>query len=110
MRHWLVKSEPDVYSFADLMADRNRTTKWHGVRNFQARNLLREMRQGDAVLFYHSSCEPPHVAGVARVVREAYRTTRPGTRAPSTTTRRRRRRTRAGTWSTCRASARCRRR
>lgn len=72
MRHWLVKSEPDVYSFDDLMRDRDRTTDWHGVRNFQARNLLREMKSGDAVLFYHSSCEPPHVAGIARVVREAY--------------------------------------
>jgi len=72
MRHWLVKSEPDVYSFGDLMADRDRTTEWHGVRNYQARNLLREMKKGDAVLFYHSSCEPPHVAGVARVAREAY--------------------------------------
>jgi predicted RNA-binding protein with PUA-like domain len=72
MRHWLVKSEPDVYSFDDLMRDRDRTTHWHGVRNYQARNLLREMKRGDAVLFYHSGCEPPHVAGVARVVREAY--------------------------------------
>ena len=72
MRHWLVKSEPDVYSFADLMKDKKRTTSWGGVRNFQARNLLREMKKGDAVLFYHSSCEPPHVAGIARVVREAY--------------------------------------
>jgi predicted RNA-binding protein with PUA-like domain len=72
MRHWLVKSEPDVYSFDDLMADRDRTTPWHGVRNYQARNLLREMKKGDTVLFYHSSCEPPHVAGVARVAREAY--------------------------------------
>jgi len=72
MKHWLVKSEPDVYSFDDLMKDSKRTTKWHGVRNFQARNLLREMKKGDAVLFYHSSCEPPHAAGIARVVREAY--------------------------------------
>jgi predicted RNA-binding protein with PUA-like domain len=72
MKHWLVKSEPDVYSFADLMADKKSTTKGHGVRNYQARNLLREMKKGDAVLFYHSSCEPPHVAGIARVVREAY--------------------------------------
>ena len=72
MRHWLVKSEPGVYSFADLMKDEKRTTSWGGVRNFQARNLLREMKKGDAVLFYHSSCEPPHVAGLAHVVREAY--------------------------------------
>ena len=72
MKHWLVKSEPETYSFTDLMKDEKRTTNWHGVRNFQARNLLRQMEKGDAVLFYHSSCEPPHVAGIARVVREAY--------------------------------------
>ena len=71
MRHWLMKSEPGTYSFADLMGERDRTTFWHGVRNFQARNLMREMRRGDAVLFYHSGGEP-HVAGIARVVREAY--------------------------------------
>ena len=72
MRHWLMKSEPGTYSFADLMAEADRTTFWHGVRNFQARNLMREMRVGDAVLFYHSGGGEPHVAGVARVAREAY--------------------------------------
>jgi predicted RNA-binding protein with PUA-like domain len=72
MRHWLMKSEPETYSFADLMAERDRTTFWHGVRNYQARNLMKEMRVGDAVLFYHSGGAEPHVAGVARVVREAY--------------------------------------
>ena len=72
MRHWLVKSEPGDYSFADLMRERGRTTCWQGVRNYQARNLMREMRVGDAVLFYHSGPPEPHVAGVARVAREAY--------------------------------------
>ena len=72
MRHWLMKSEPETYSFADLMAEPDRTTFWHGVRNFQARNLMREMKAGDAVLFYHSGGAEPHVAGLARVVREAY--------------------------------------
>lgn len=72
MRHWLVKSEPDVFSFDDLMRAPRRTTSWNGVRNYQARNLMREMRVGDAVLVYHSSCEPPHVAGIARVARAAY--------------------------------------
>ncbi len=72
MRHWLVKSEPSVFSFDDLMREPDRTTRWHGVRNYQARNLMREMRVGDAVLYYHSACEPPHLAGVARVAREAY--------------------------------------
>jgi predicted RNA-binding protein with PUA-like domain len=72
MRHWLMKTEPDVYSFADLQREPRRTTGWHGVRNFQARNLMREMAVGDRVLIYHSSCEPPHVAGLARVARAAY--------------------------------------
>lgn len=72
MRHWLIKTEPDVYSFADLMAEIDRTTAWHGVRNYQARNLMREMRVGDRVLVYHSRAEPPHLVGLAVVVREAY--------------------------------------
>lgn len=69
-RHWLLKSEPDVYSIADL--ERDGSTSWEGVRNYQARNLMREMRLGDAVLFYHSNAKPPGVAGLARVVRPAY--------------------------------------
>jgi predicted RNA-binding protein with PUA-like domain len=64
-RHWLVKSEPDVYSIDDLARDR--TTFWDGVRNYQARNLMRDMEVGDLVLFYHSNANPPGVAGVARV-------------------------------------------
>jgi predicted RNA-binding protein with PUA-like domain len=72
-RYWLVKSEPDCFSFDDLWAAPKRTTHWDGVRNYQARNMLRdEMKKGDRVLFYHSSCEPPCVAGVAEVVREGY--------------------------------------
>jgi predicted RNA-binding protein with PUA-like domain len=72
MRHWLMKSEPGTYSFADLMAEPKRTTFWHGVRNFQARNHMKDMRVGDAVLFYHSGGGDPHVAGTATVAREAY--------------------------------------
>ena len=72
-RHWLVKSEPDGFSWDDLTRAPNRTTCWDGVRNFQARNLLRdEMRRGDLVFFYHSGVEPPAVVGVAEVVREGY--------------------------------------
>lgn len=72
-RHWLMKSEPDAYSIDDLAAEKNKTTCWDGVRNYQARNLMRdEMKKGDLVLFYHSSTTPPGVAGVARVVRECY--------------------------------------
>ncbi len=72
-RYWLVKSEPDCYSIDDLVRERNQTTCWDGVRNYQARNLMRdEMKEGDMVLFYHSSTSPPGVAGIARVVRESY--------------------------------------
>ena len=67
---WLIKSEPEVFSIEALRRDR--TTCWEGVRNYQARNHLRAMKLGDLVLFYHSNADPPGVAGVARVCREAY--------------------------------------
>jgi predicted RNA-binding protein with PUA-like domain len=71
MRFWLMKSEPDSYSIDDLAADG--TTHWDGVRNFQARNLLRdEVGVGDQVLFYHSRLRPPGVVGLAEVVKAAY--------------------------------------
>jgi predicted RNA-binding protein with PUA-like domain len=71
MKHWLMKSELDVYPYAQLVADGQ--THWDGVRNYQARNMMRDaMKKGDLILFYHSNCKPPHVAGVARVVREGY--------------------------------------
>ena len=67
-RYWLVKSEPGSYSIDDLERDGKST--WEGVRNYQARNFMRdEMKVGDGVLFYHSSAEPPGVAGLARVSR-----------------------------------------
>ena len=69
-RCWLMKSEPYVYSIDDLKRDGS--TCWEGVRNYQARNLMREMEVGDAVLFYHSNAKPPGVAGLARVARTAY--------------------------------------
>ena len=73
MAYWLFKSEPTCFSFADLMAAPGQTTGWDGVRNFQARNLLRDqIRRGDGVLFYHSSANPPAIAGIAEVVREAH--------------------------------------
>lgn len=72
-RYWLVKSEPDAFSFDDLLASPQKTTGWDGVRNYQARNTLRdEMKKGDMVLFYHSSTDPMAVVGVAEVVREGY--------------------------------------
>ncbi len=70
-RFWLMKSEPDVYSIDHL--ETNRVDYWDGVRNYQARNLMRdELKLGDMVLFYHSNAKPPGVAGLARVAREAY--------------------------------------
>lgn len=69
-RHWLMKSEPDVYGIDDL--EQEGTTWWDGVRNYQARNHMRDMRVGDRVLFYHSNAKPPGVAGIAEVAREAY--------------------------------------
>jgi len=66
-----MKSEPDVYPWSQLVEDGS--THWDGVRNYQARNMMRDdMKSGDFVLFYHSNCKPPHVAGIARVCREGY--------------------------------------
>jgi predicted RNA-binding protein with PUA-like domain len=72
MPYWLMKSEPDVFSFQDLMRSEKSTTGWEGVRNYQARNFMREMRVSDHVLYYHSSTALTGIVGVARVVREAY--------------------------------------
>jgi predicted RNA-binding protein with PUA-like domain len=69
-RYWLMKTEPETYSIDDL--ERDGSTAWEGVRNFKARNNLKEMEVGDEVLFYHSSANPPGVAGIARVSRPAY--------------------------------------
>ena len=69
MAHWLMKSEPDVFSYDDLV--RVKREGWDGVRNYQARNFMRTMRTGDLVIFYHSNATPPGAAGIARVVGEA---------------------------------------
>ena len=70
-QYWLMKSEPYVYSIDDL--ERDGTTHWDGVRNYAARNLMRDrMRIGDRVLYYHSNAKPPGVAGIAEVCRESY--------------------------------------
>lgn len=71
MNHWLIKSEPDVFSIGDLARCPQRTTHWDGVRNYQARNHLRAMRVGDRALFYHSNADPPAVVGIVEVVHEA---------------------------------------
>ncbi len=72
MNYWLMKSEPATFGIDDLARARNSTSSWDGVRNFQARNYMREMKKGDLVFFYHSSCPVPGIAGVAAVQREAY--------------------------------------
>jgi predicted RNA-binding protein with PUA-like domain len=72
MRHWLIKSEPSAFSWDDLWKAENRTTSWDGVRNYQARNFMRdEMKKGDLAFFYHSGAEPG-IVGIAEVVREGY--------------------------------------
>ncbi len=71
MKYWLMKSEPDVFSIDDLKTKKQ--SGWDGVRNYQARNFMRdEMKLGDYVLFYHSSCEIPGVAGLAKVCKESH--------------------------------------
>lgn len=71
MNFWLFKSEPSVYSIDDLKRDKS--TPWEGVRNYQARNFLRDtVKNGDLVLFYHSNAEPPGVAGIGKIVKEGY--------------------------------------
>ena len=73
VRYWLAKSEPEVFSWDDLLAAPQQTTFWDGIRNFAARNFLRDaMRLGDRVFFYHSNGEPPAIVGICEVVREGY--------------------------------------
>jgi predicted RNA-binding protein with PUA-like domain len=69
MKYWLIKSEPDCYSIDDFKKDKR--TAWSGVRNYQARNFMRDMRVGDLAIFYHSSANPPSAVGIAKVVKEA---------------------------------------
>lgn len=70
MPYWLMKSEPDEFSIHDLKKLGH--GRWDGVRNYQARNFLRQMQEGDQFFFYHSSCAEPGIAGVGRVIRSAY--------------------------------------
>ncbi len=71
MRYWLIKSEPSVYSIDDIAKDK--TTSWNGVRNYQARNCMRDqMRLGDRAFFYHSNCEQPGIAGIVKVCKPAH--------------------------------------
>lgn len=73
MNYWLMKSEPSVYGIDHLAAEATRSTGWDGVRNYQARNMLRDsMREGDLAFFYHSNCPEPGIAGIVEIVREGY--------------------------------------
>ncbi len=73
MKYWLMKTEPTTFGVDDLARSPDQTTSWEGVRNYQARNMLRdEMAIGDLALLYHSSCPEPGIAGVMRVVRAGY--------------------------------------
>jgi predicted RNA-binding protein with PUA-like domain len=73
MNYWLMKTEPEVYSIDDLMKEKNQTEHWDGVRNYQARNMMRDdMQKGDKVFFYHSNCKEPGIVGIARIVKTGY--------------------------------------
>ena len=73
MNYWLMKSEPDAFSIDDLAKRPKKTEPWDGVRNYQARNMMRdEMKKGDQVFFYHSNCKEPGIVGIAKVVKEGY--------------------------------------
>lgn len=73
MNYWLLKSEPDTFSIEDLARSPRKTAAWDGVRNYQARNMLRDaMKQGDEAFFYYSSCDVPGIAGIVSIAKEGY--------------------------------------
>jgi len=73
MTYWLIKSEPSVFGIDDLKSMPKKTDHWDGVRNYQARNMMRDdMKKGDLCFFYHSNCKPPGIVGIAEVVKEGY--------------------------------------
>ncbi len=73
MNYWLMKSEPDVFSIDDLASAKGRTDHWDGVRNYQARNMMRDqMTRGDLAFFYHSNCPEPGIVGIMEIRREGY--------------------------------------
>ena len=73
MNYWLMKSEPDVFGIEDLVKRPKKTEPWDGVRNYQARNMMRDdMKKGDLAFFYHSNCKEPGITGIMKIVREGY--------------------------------------
>ena len=85
-KYWLMKSEPDVYSIDDMEKDGEE--EWEGVRNYQARNFMRDMKEGDLVIFYHSNAKPPGAVGVVKVVGELCQRHQEQDRIPRRTTNR----------------------
>ena len=107
MRYWLMKCEPAAYTIDDLRRDK--VTRWEGVRNYQARNFMRDrMQVGDPVLFYASNAEPSGVTGLAKIARGGYPDSTPSSPATNTTTRNPTRVSPSGTWSTSNSSRRSR--
>ena len=100
---WLMKSEPDAYGIEDLR--REGTTLWDGIRNYQARNFMRNMEVGDQAFFYHSNCKPPGIIGLMEVMETAWWTPPSLIRRPSTTTPNQPPRSPAGTVRACDFSA-----
>ncbi len=72
MKYWLMKTEPESFSWEKLKNNNGKTTHWEGVRNYQARNYLKDMKNGDLVFFYHSVVQPVSIVGIAKIVKEAY--------------------------------------
>ena len=72
MNYWLIKSEPETFSWDDLKNSKNKTTSWEGVRNYQARNYLKNMKLGDLAFFYHSVAKPTAIIGIVKIVKEFY--------------------------------------
>ena len=71
-KYWLMKSEPSTYSLDDLKNESNKTDLWEGVRNYQARNFIRDMKKGDLAFFYHSNCKVPGIVGIVEITKEFY--------------------------------------
>ena len=72
VQYWLMKSEPETFSFDDLKKCSAQKDCWDGVRNYQARNFMKKMKKGDLAFFYHSNCTPPGIIGIVKLVREFY--------------------------------------
>lgn len=73
MKYWLIKTEPDTYGWEDLLAEENKTTTWEGIRNYQARNYIRdEIKHGDFAFFYHSVVKPAEIVGIVNIISDGY--------------------------------------